>query len=565
MGKFRAYVVITTLFLFLLALAPPASADHTNPRTPLAPTEGTTATGIVRGGGTWKHIANFPGGASNALTGGGTDLEFFNVGKQVYGAFGTLGQDDVGSVGQRFIQLTQKGQVAPRWVADHGSGHCTTSNPSGTTGLQHDTQIARKGQITLLTDTTDATGRCHDPNGGGIEIVDVSKIGIRRFQPREVHLVRFAGFSHTHTVDGRFPWIVYNSSSDFSGRNWIDVMDMNSCFGSSTWTLAQRRAGCRPTVARIPFQDTWTQQRDQNTNQLEPGSAACHDITYQAGRLYCAGVNASLIIDVSGLLDSAGKIKGTSFTCPVIDGTRTGAKVTDCSGMEAGQAEQATGWTFLGTFQHPGRDCGPPGTDVRNCNSNNQVRSDEGVAVSHEADPTANERLMFVTDERGGGIVPPGSSCAPGIDNPFGNGGAHAFNISDPSNIRYAAGQTARRPCISVTLWFRRKPSATSMSSSACQESSAWSSPTTRRGSRSWTTTWMRREGFSSASGRRSRCRTRTPGPPRTSRSSTTQTGRAPTIWPRTISIGVSTSSVGRDARTQSAVRPLSPTPAGRP
>ena len=274
MGKFRAYVVITTLFLFLLALAPPASADHTNPRTPLAPTEGTTATGIVRGGGTWKHIANFPGGASNALTGGGTDLEFFNVGKQVYGAFGTLGQDDVGSVGQRFIQLTQKGQVAPRWVADHGSGHCTTSNPSGTTGLQHDTQIARKGQITLLTDTTDATGRCHDPNGGGIEIVDVSKIGIRRFQPsREVHLVRFAGFSHTHTVDGRFPWIVYNSSSDFSGRNWIDVMDMNSCFGSSTWTLAQRRAGCRPTVARIPFQDTWTQQRDQNTNELEPGSA----------------------------------------------------------------------------------------------------------------------------------------------------------------------------------------------------------------------------------------------------------------------------------------------------
>ena len=440
MRKFRAYVVITTLFLFLLALVPPASADHTNPRTPLAPTAGSTETGIVRGGGTWKHIANFRGGASDALTGGGTDLEFFNVGRQVYGAFGTLGQDDVGSIGQRIIQLTQRGRVAPRWVADHGSAHCTTSNPSGTTGLQHDSQIARKGQIRLLTDTTDATGRCHDPNGGGIEVVDVSKIGIRRFQPREVHLVRFAGFSHTHTVDGRYPWIVYNSSSDFSGRNWIDVMDMNSCFGSSTWTLAQRRAGCRPTVARIPFQDTWTQQRDQNTNQLEPGSAACHDITYQAGRLYCAGVNASLIIDVSGLIDSAGKIKGTSFSCPVIDGTRTGAKVTDCSGREAGQAEQATGWAFLGTFQHPGRDCGPPGTDVRNCNSNNQVRSDEGVAVSHEADPTANERLMFVTDERGGGVVPPGSSCAPGIDNPFGNGGAHAFNISDPSNIRYARG-----------------------------------------------------------------------------------------------------------------------------
>ena len=45
---------------------------------------------------------------------------------------------------------------------------------------------------------------------------------------------------------------------------------------------------------------------------------------------------------------------------------------------------------------------------------------------------------MFVTDERGGGVVPPGSSCSPGIENPYGNGGAHAFDISDPSNIDYA-------------------------------------------------------------------------------------------------------------------------------
>ena len=45
---------------------------------------------------------------------------------------------------------------------------------------------------------------------------------------------------------------------------------------------------------------------------------------------------------------------------------------------------------------------------------------------------------MFVTDERGGGVVPPGSSCTPGIENPYGNGGAHAFDISDPTNINYA-------------------------------------------------------------------------------------------------------------------------------
>jgi len=125
-----------------------------------------------------------------------------------------------------------------------------------------------------------------------------------------------------------------------------------------------------------------------------------------------------------------------------VDGTRTRAKVTDCSAMDGARTEEAVGWRFLGTFQHPGRDCGPPGTDIRTCNSKLQVRSDEGVAVSHEADPTPDRQFMFVTDERGGGVVPPGSSCVPGIENPFGNGGAHAFDISDPSNIEPATTPT---------------------------------------------------------------------------------------------------------------------------
>jgi hypothetical protein len=445
MRKVSSWSICGSLIVLLLALAPSAAADHTNPRTPLAPTNGTTTTGLVRGEGAWQHIANFPGLASPALTGGGTDLEFFTPAgtTDIYGAFGTLGQDDAGSVGQRIIQLTRGGAVAPTWVADHGSAHCMTANTS-VTGLQHDSQIAAQGKVRLLTDTTDASGRCHDPGGGGIEIVDVTGIANPSFAPREVHLVRFPGFSHTHTVDGDRPWIVYNSSSDFDGRNWIDVVDMRSCFGTHTWTLAKRRSACRPLVYRIQFQPEWTQQRDQNTGQLEPGSAACHDITYAGGRLYCAGINASLILDVTGIV-SKGGIRGTALPCPVIAGTRTGAQVTDCSAMGPSRTERATGWTFLGTFQHPGRDCGPPGTDVRTCNSNNQVRSDQGVAISHEADPTPDRRFMFVTDERGGGVVPPGSSCSPGIDNPFGNGGAHAFDISNPANIQYATTPTGEK------------------------------------------------------------------------------------------------------------------------
>jgi hypothetical protein len=447
MRRLASWSVYGWLVVVLLALAPSAAADHTNPRTPLAPTNGVAATGLVRGEGTWEHIANFPGLASEALTGGGTDLEFFTPAdtSDVYGAFGTLGQDDVGSVGQRILQLTRDGAVAPRWVADHGSARCSTSNPGGTLGLQHDSQVAAMDKVRLLTDTTDATGRCHDPNGGGIEIVDVTGIADSSFAPREAHLVRLAGFSHTHTVDTGRPWIVYNSSSDFAGGNWIDVLDIRSCFGSHKWSLTKRRAACRPLVYRIAFQPEWTQQRDQFTGQLEPGSAACHDITYADGRLYCAGVNATLILDVSGLVGSDGSIQGTSFPCPVIAGTRTAARVTDCGGMGASRTERATGWTFLGTFNHPGRDCGPPGTDVRTCNSNNHVRSDEGVSISHEADPTPDHRFMFVTDERGGGVVPPGSSCAPGIDNPFGNGGAHAFDISDPASIQYATTADGRK------------------------------------------------------------------------------------------------------------------------
>ncbi|WP_020388712.1 hypothetical protein [Kribbella catacumbae] len=532
-------VLATSLTLFGVSVAPPALADHTDPRTPLAPTDGATVTGIVRGEGTWRHLANLPGLASPALTGGGTDLEFFSPAgsRDVYGAFGTLGQDEAGSVGQRIVQLTAGDAVAPRWVADHGSAHCSTSNPAGTLGLQHDSQIGAVGKVRLLTDTTDATGRCHDPNGGGLEIVDVTGIADPAFAPREVGLVRLFGFSHTHTVDTKRPWIVYNSSSDFSGGNWIDVVDIRSCFGNHNWTLAKRRGDCRPLVYRIAFQPEWTMQRDQNTGQLEPGSAACHDITFANDRLFCAGVNATLILDVSGLFGNGGRVSGTPFACPVIDGTRTGAKVTDCGGMGPTRTERATGWRFLGTFQHPGRDCGPPGTDVRTCNSNNQVRSDEGVSVSHEADPTADRRLMFVTDERGGGVVPPGSSCAPGIDNPFGNGGAHAFDISDPS--------------------YRPRRSATSTSSSRSRVSSGSWRRTTARASRSSTGSSTPKGMCSSGRPPRSPCRTPTPGPPRTSRSSTTPTAPAPTSSPRTTSTVASTSPAGRAGRTRSAHRLL--------
>ncbi len=436
---------VLLLVLGLAGVAAPAAADHTDPREPLAPTDGEVVDGLTRGAGTWRHLANFPGLANPGLTGGGTDLEFFRAGRDrdIWGSFGTLGQDEAGSVGQRLIRLTRDGKVRPRWKADHGSAHCPPASTS-VTGLQHDTQVATRNGVRLITDTTDATGRCHDPAGGGIEIVDATRVARDKWRPREVHLVRFPGFSHTNTVDRQRPWIVYSSSSDFADRNWIDVMDMRSCFGKRSWSRDKRRSECRPRVSRIQLRDSWTQQRDQDTGELEPGSATCHDITYRRQRLYCAAINATLILDVSDLTRPGGRVRGESLPCRVRSGTLTRAKVTDCSAMGIGRTERARGWRFLDTFQHPGRDCAPTG-DVRNCNSNVKARSDEGVSVSHEADPTSDGELMFVTDERGGGVVPPGSSCAPGIENPFGNGGAHAFDISDPTNIKYARTPTGEK------------------------------------------------------------------------------------------------------------------------
>lgn len=259
------------------------------------------------------------------------------------------------------------------------------------------------------------------------------------FEPREVHLIRLRGFSHTATGDPERPWIVYNSTSDFSGSNWIDVVDLRTCMAGANVPLAEKRERCRPQVFRMPFQPDWTRQRNWFDGQLRPGTeASCHDVTVRGGRLYCAALNATLVLDVSGLTDASGNVRGTPLPCTLRSGTLTGARVTDCSAAGPG-SPSAEGWQFLGTFNHPGRDCVPPPLVNTTCNGNLFVPASEGVAVSHEADPSHDGKLVFVTDERGGGVVPPGASCPTSAeDGDVWNGGIHALDVSDPSSIRYA-------------------------------------------------------------------------------------------------------------------------------
>lgn len=464
----RTSVVSLLSLLSVGAAAVPALADHTDPSEPLVPLEPahTGEQAIVRGSGTFTFLRNFPAPTGAALAGSGTDHRYFRRGDRLYVSVGTLSQGDVGTVGQRIFLLEDDGKVDPRWVADHGSAACTIQN-TAITGLQHDAAILGmpRRNVTpaevasrslavkpeLIVDTTDATGRCHDPAGGGLELIDVTGLGRKGFAPREVHLIRHAGYSHTVTVDDRRPWIAYNSASDFAGRPWIDVVNTRSCLGLAGEGLAEKRDRCRPRVYRIPFEADWSRQRGTD-GRLVPGSeATCHDITSRGYRLYCAGVNATLIFDVRDLTNQRGVVRGTRLPCSRINGTRTGASVTDCGGIEASTPSNtvpsATGWRFLGSINHAGRNCSP--APVLNCNTNTVVPPDQDVAISHEADPVLGGDWMLVTDERGGGVVPGGASCVPGAENPIGHGGVHVYDIRDPGDIRYA-----RTPTGEKAVWF---------------------------------------------------------------------------------------------------------------
>jgi hypothetical protein len=474
--------------------APPVAADHTNPGDQATPIVEEPGTAVPSGAGTWTHIKNFGGVVT------GTDLEFFHRDGALYASGGQLGQGaiDVGgtqlgiSVGQRILKLVDAdGTVAPEWVADHGSGACgDLTNASATTGLQHDTQTTpravnilapgAKPNGELVIDTVDALGRCHDAPGGGLEFIDVSGVGKEGFEPREVHLTRHNGYSHTVTVDATRPWIVYNSTSDFGtdpdaefpvgrGKAWIDVLDIRTCLGLADKTLEQKRAACRPEVFRIPFDYKWAVQEKETGGERQP--SACHDITTRPGKLYCAALNATIVFDVSGLTraqgpavptpeDPAGDIRGRPLPCtvkpavPAAQTEGTGAQVTDCAlgdpndvalsiaAWEEAGRPSAAGWNYLGHVNHPGRECRAP-NGASTCNTNLVTPSDQGVAVSHEADPSPGGRYLFVTDERGGGIVPPGAACAPSLDNPYGNGGLHVFDMANKDGkgrFAYAKG-----------------------------------------------------------------------------------------------------------------------------
>jgi hypothetical protein len=447
MARRRSASVLVLALAVLLSLAAPAVADHTDPSSPIVPTpeEGVPGDGVAHGEGEWEFLTNFPANL-------GSDEWFFEKDGVTYAASGSLGQLP-NTVGQRITQLIDAdGEIDPRWVADHGSasqtGSCLLEVAPSATGLQHDPSVSPFTDPELLFDSTDATGRCHDPDGGGIEIIDISVLE----EMREIHLTRHASTTHTLTVDPDRQHLVFTNNSSFSNANWLEFLDVRSCLTEDAGgelaadaTLEDKRADCQPEVYRIPFEDLWTQQTTDGESEPEGPARGCHDIVIVDGIVFCSGLTGDVILDIAGITDENGDVRGEALECETgiePDGADTGALVTDCSMWDKASYEedgspQAEGLEYLCHYNHPG---------ITEGNTNHEVPSTEGVAVSHESRPLPagldpndpDRRFMVVSDERGGAVVPGGANCLEKDFDPFWHGGLHFFDVTDPSNIEYA-------------------------------------------------------------------------------------------------------------------------------
>jgi hypothetical protein len=453
-------------------------------------------------GAQWEYIASFFTGDPH------TDLDFFTQRGETYMSAGTLGIGANGA-GQTIFQLTQGGQVAPRYVSNQPSAECS-SEPSQALGLQHDVEATPKGLVLstldqpraarsdtqLLVDATDNPGHCHDQGGaggitaapqGGLELIDVTNIN----DPVEIGLTSHAGESHTVNVDPKRPHIAYSVTSDAVSldqpgnrrRNEIpgssdrldldgfEVVDMSSCmnFPAGT-TVPEKRDRCRPEVYRFRYPDAKIALGHTEKSAIY----GCHELEiYPDDRLTCGSGGAAITFDMRGAFDNNGtpnnfaddKVRGRggAMPCRVRDSSSappffTGAKVTDCvdgtgegtsdldipSWLAAGKPGELLGVRYIGSVHHMGRGAGGPITTYD---------STQDIDFDHELEYSASRRLLIATDERGGGVTPPGATCPTSpADNPQGNGGVHfyrtdrLFTNGPPATAQEAWASYARKP-----------------------------------------------------------------------------------------------------------------------
>jgi hypothetical protein len=456
----------------------------------------------------WEFVASFTTGNPHS------DLDFFTQGGETYVSLGTLGTGANGA-GQTLFQLTSRGEVRPRYVSNQPSAECT-SNPAETLGLQHDVEASPKSATQLLVDATDAPGRCHDQGNagglaaapqGGLELIDVTNVN----DPVEIGLTSHAGEAHTVNVDPKRPHIAYAvtsdavtvaqpgnqrqnevpGSADRLDLDGFEVVDMSSCmyFPRGT-TVQQRRERCRPEVYRYRYPSAAVALGHTEKRTIY----GCHELEiYPDDRLTCGSGAAAMVFDMSAAFDDNGtpdnfrddrpRGRGGPMPCRVRDSSslppfRTGAKVTDCvdgtgegtqdldipSWLAAGSPGELLGVSYLGSAHHMGRGAGGTITTYD---------STQDVDFDHELEYSASRRYLIATDERGGGVTPPGATCPTSpADNPQGNGGVHfyrtdrLFTDGPPPTAEEAWSSYARTPEGGKAIY--RAPVRTQPQASTC-------------------------------------------------------------------------------------------------
>ena len=431
-------------------------------------------------GASWELLATFPTGNPH------TDLDFFTRNGDTYASVGTLGVGPNGA-GQNIVRLTERGEVKPSYVAGHPSAECP-SNPNSALGLQHDVEATPKGssvanayykhahkypyltEAQILVDASDADGRCHD-NGtlglsgapqGGLEIIDIT----RPDSPVEIGLTSHIGEAHTVNVDPKRPHIAYAVTSDSisvdadgkrlnevpggSGRLNLDgfeVVDMSSCmYFPADATVQERRDRCRPEVYRYRYPSADVALGHTLKNHIY----ACHELEiYPDDKLTCGSGGAAIVFDMAKAFDKRGtkdprddRPRGTPLPCSVRGSSseppyHTAAMVMDCVNGIRSNGEPVTldvpGWLaigapslsgvrYVGSIHHQGRGAGGSATPTYD--------STQDIDFNHELERSGSGKLLIATDERGGGVLPPGATCSQLVDNKTGNGGVHFYKAS---------------------------------------------------------------------------------------------------------------------------------------
>lgn len=446
----RRTVMVAVLTAAFMLPATAAFADHVPPNIG-APT-GLPADNPSKQVGDWRFLANLPAGPGAVLP-LGVDWEPFSRGDKSYVAFSSM------TMGITIVDVTDP--LHPVRVSDYASAFgCPTGaaealaggaeEPGNVVGWENDLSITPDGMIGILgtDEITTPSGRCHDPAGGGLELVDMSDVA----NPRTLHLTRNAGQAHSVTVDPKRPWLAYLSTSDSS--DLIEVVDFRSCLGG----VAQIDR-CKPHVARAVLDERRLPGLPHDVSQPGQGlvgrttgapppppqndalTSGCHDIRFRGDRIYCAALGASVIIDISGVLDANGNLRGTDLTaagsgsCTTIDANAVraaGVKVTDCSGWTEEEFDkrgaQAIPMRFVGLVKHDGSK--PP---------------DQDIEIAHQAEAIDGGKIMFITDERGGGLNAGPDECPAG--------GVWFYDIRDEGRPRLMR-QPDGKPAVFITQNF---------------------------------------------------------------------------------------------------------------